>query len=214
MGWPAASLLLSMRAGNQSLSAGPTAQSFQDLSKCPSRLSCLTTTTSPKGPTANGPQLSEIGTSTTLQRHVLKILSDQTALPGNITMLDNRLLHPLATCLVLSWVDTQIAVHPCCTCMAQLETLEKELLALQYDTSINLHNIKTQLDHLKHWVITTQARDPQQLYSTNELARGPRQVWHSHESRLQTHQEGEQKRTPCYSGQSHPHIHQRAGVSS
>jgi len=49
MGWPTASLLLSMRAGNRSLSAGPTAQGFQDLSKCPNRLSCSMTTTNPKG---------------------------------------------------------------------------------------------------------------------------------------------------------------------
>jgi hypothetical protein len=54
--------------------------------------------------------------------------------------------------------------------MAQRETLEKELITLQQDTSINLHNIKTQLDHLKHLVITIQALDQPQSYSTNESA--------------------------------------------
>ncbi len=85
-------------------------------------------------------------------------------------MLDYGLPHPLTTCLVLAWVDKQIAIHPCCTGMAQRETLQKELLTLQQDTSINLHNIKTQLDHLKHRVITIQARDPPQSYATNVSA--------------------------------------------
>jgi hypothetical protein len=180
----------------------------------------------PQGPINDSTQLSNIGTSTTLQKHVLKIVSDHAgrrlgmldnaainALSdkeinfqfrgfeqvlsevflylnascnvtgsaehiypelrpslGNITMLDDCCPHPLSTYLALAWIDKQISVHPCCTGMAQRETLKKELITLQQDTSINLHNIKTQLDHLKHSVITIQARDPLQSHATNESA--------------------------------------------
>jgi len=98
------------------------------------------------------------------------VYSELREVEGNITVLEDGNTHPLAAFIMLSWIENQASVDPSGTGMHQRESMEKDLLKLQDDITVTLHDLRQHLDDIKQRVIAISARDPQQGHAANVSA--------------------------------------------